>query len=370
MEGIAKLQKHLRQVPDFRMNRKKLYPLEEILLLTVCGCLCGLEEWEEIVDFGTQRLDWLRQYAAFANGIPSHDTLNRVFCLLDPQAFAGCFTSWVQELSGNRLKGLIPIDGKAFRGTAPRQSNAKKLLHSINAWCCDIGMSFAQTQVLGKGNELAGIQELLDLLDIEDCIISIDAIGCQVKIATQIVAAGGDYILAVKNNQLELASEIQNAFAKVTVQDTIEKTDYTGGRIEKRRCEVIHVLDTYVEEAKRWSASETVIKMTTERYVKTTGQTTLESRYFISSLQRDASFFIHAIQQHWEVENKLHWHLDVTFSEDHDRKRTKNAATNFSLVRKMALNLLSNHQRREKISLHRKQNKALMDPQYLQSLFF
>ena len=368
MEGIEKLRIHLSQVPDFRINRKKLYPLEEILLLTVLGCICGLEEWEEIIDFGQYRLNWLRQFACFENGIPSHDTLNRVFCHLNHTAFCKNFNAWVVDLVGDKINGLVPIDGKALRGTAPRQSNAKKLLHTINAWCCEIGMSFGQTQVMGKGHELAGINELLDILDLQGCTVSIDAIGCQTTIAAKVIDAKADYILAVKGNQGELEAEIINAFNKITIQDKFEQTNYIGGRIENRVCEVIHHLETYVDEAKNWKNAISVIKMTTQRYIKTQNKTTLQARYFISSRNCDAQLFSQLIRQHWEVENKLHWHLDLTFSEDNDRKRKLNAAPNFSLVRKIALNLLKVHP--DKISLHRKQNKALMDTNYLQNLFF
>lgn len=269
MEGIKKLQSHLSKVPDFRISRKTLYPLEEILLLTIMGCLCGLEEWEEIIDFGESRIEWLRQFSPFKNSIPSHDTLNRVFCHLNHAAFCKSFNAWVVDLVGDKIKGLVPIDGKALRGTAPRQSNAKKLLHTINAWCCEIGMSFGQTQVMGKEHELAGIDELLDLLDLQGCTVSIDAIGCQTAIAEKIIEAKADYILAVKGNQGELEAEITNAFNKITIQDIFEQTTYTGGRIEKRTCEVIHRLDTYVDEAKNWKNAISVVKMTTQRYMKT-----------------------------------------------------------------------------------------------------
>lgn len=368
MCGITKLQGHLSSVRDFRINRKKLYPLDEILLLVTCGCLCGLEEWDEIVDFGHTRLTWLRQYAPFENGIPSHDTLNRVFSLLDHKEFAKFFNAWVIDLVGDKIKGLVPIDGKALRGTSPRQTNAKKLLHTINAWSCEAGMSFGQTQVMGKGNELAGIRELIDLLDLEDCTVSIDAIGCQTAIAEQIIEAKADYILAVKGNQGELEAEIINAFNKITIKDSFQHTTYTGGRIETRSTEVIHHLETYVDEAKNWKNASSVIKMTTQRYNKTQNKETLQARYFISSKSHNAEDFSKLIQQHWEVENNLHWHLDVTFSEDNDRKRNKNAAPNFSIIRKMALNLLKKLP--DKISLHRKQNKALMAIEYLENLFF
>ena len=368
MDGIIKLQNHLISVPDFRLDRKKLYPLEEILLLTILGCLCGLEEWDEIIDFGEVRLEWLREFAPFLNGIPSHDTLNRVFCHLNHAAFCKSFNAWVVDLVGDKIQGLVPIDGKALRGTAPRQSNSKKLLHTINAWSCEIGMSFGQTQVMGKGHELAGIVELLNVLDLQGCTVSIDAIGCQTAIAEKIIDVKADYILAVKGNQGELAAEIENAFNKITIQDKSEQTTYTGGRVEKRSCEVIHHLETYIEEAKNWKNAISVVKMTTERYIKTQKVTTSQTRYFISSRNCDASTFAQLIRQHWEVENNLHWHLDLTFSEDSDRKRTLNAAPNFSLVRKIALNLLKKNP--DKISLHRKQNKALMDTKYLEKMFF
>lgn len=368
MKGITTLQMGLDKLADYRIERHKLYPLREILLLTTLSCLCGLQEWEEIVDFGEARLEWLRKYEPFANGIPSHDTVNRVVSRIDTQAFCEVFQQWVQEMMGEKVPGVVAIDGKALCGTAPKLKNGKRLLHTINAWSSELNLVIGQSVVQGKGREIEGIKALLALLNIEQDIVTIDAIGCHKEIAEQIVRQGGHYILAVKKNQKALLEEIENAFAKIKPADEHHWTDTGGGRVEERTCRVIHHLDTYIPQAQAWKKAQTVIQIQAKRYLKSEQKTTEDTRYYISDLNWQAEAFNQGIRTHWHVENKLHWTLDVTFSEDASRKRQKNAAQNFSLIRKIALNLLKNNG--EKISLHRKQNKALMNTSYLERFFF
>jgi predicted transposase YbfD/YdcC len=228
----------------------------------------------------------------------------------------------------------------------------------------------AQTSVEGKGHEIEGIKSLLALLDIKDDIITIDSIGCQTAICEQIIDQEGHYCIGVKENQKELYSEIENAFNKITVQDTHTQTDADSGRVHTIKCSVIHHLDTYIPEAARFKAAKSVICIQSERYDKQTLKTTVEKRYYISDLDLNAKYFNRIVRAHWHIENNLHWHLDVTMNEDNDRKRTKNLSSNFALIRKVALNLLTKIKQNEKTSIKRIQKKALMPEKYLNKALF
>jgi predicted transposase YbfD/YdcC len=367
---MEKLLSYLSLIPDFRLSRLKLYPLEEILFLVINACICGCYDFEEITDFGKARLDYLRKYYPYANGIPSHDTVNRVLSLLNPLTFNQHFMSWVKDIIGDKELDIISIDGKAQCGTAPKIKNSKKLIHQISAWANEACMVLAQTSVAGKGHEIEGIKALLTLLDIKDDIITIDAIGCQTAICEQIVAQEGHYVIAVKENQKELYDEIENAFNKIAIQDNHIQTDADTGRVHTRKCQVLHHLETFVPESARFEQAKSVICIESERFDKQNKKNTVEKRYYISDLSLTAKYFNQIIRQHWGVENKLHWHLDVTMHEDKDRKRRKNLSSNFALIRKIALNILSKIKETEKIAIKRIQKKALMSDVVLESILF
>lgn len=367
---MEQLQKYLEGLEDFRINRHKLYPLEEILFLCVVSCICGLYEFEQIVDFGEMRISWLRQYYSYKNGIPSHDTINRVLKHIDPKSFNEVLMSWVKSIMPKMTSKQIDIDGKAICGTAPKIKDCKKLLHQVSAWSGEMSLVLAQKEVVGKGQEIEGILELLMLLDIENDTITIDAIGCQSQIVDAITEKKGHYVIAVKSNQRALYEEIENAFSKITLTDTFTQLDGEGGRVTTRRCSVIHHLDTFIPEAHRFAQSQTVIQIETERFDKKTQKTSRDKRYYISDLNQNAQHFNMVIRQHWSIENNLHWYLDVVLNEDNDRKRTKNLATNFALIRKMSLNLLLEYKQNQAISLKRIQSKALMNVTYLHNIIF
>ena len=369
-EKMEKLGYYLSQIEDFRINRHKLYPLEEILLLVTIACICGSYEFEEIEDFGKARIDLLRRYYPYTNGTPSHDTINRVLSNLRPNRFNEVFMSWVRDILGKKEPDIINIDGKAQCGTAPKIKNSKKLIHQISAWANEACMVLAQTTVKGKGHEIQGILDLLALLDIKDDIITIDAIGCQTSIIDQIVEQEGHYTIAVKENQKELYAEIENAFRKIDIQDIYKQTDADSGRVHTRKCSVLHHLDTFVPEALRFKNAKSVICIESIRFDKQTQKTSIDKRFYISDLGFNAKYFAKIIRQHWGIENKLHWHLDVTMNEDNDRKRTKNLSSNFALIRKIALNILTKIKQTEKISIKRIQKKALMNEDFLISQLF
>jgi predicted transposase YbfD/YdcC len=369
---MEKLLKYLILIPDFRIARLKLYPLEEILFLVINACICGSYDFEEIVDFGKTRLPYLRKYYPYVNGIPSHDTLNRVLSLLNPITFNQHFMAWVQDVIGDPEVDIISIDGKAQCGTAPKIKNSKKLIHQISAWANEASQVLAQTSVTGKGHEIEGIKALLALLDIQDDIITIDAIGCQTAICEQIVAQEGHYVIAVKANQKELYDEITHAFHQIDIpeQHTHTQSDAEAGRVHVRKCSVLYHLETFIPEAARFEQAKSVICIESERFDKQTRKNTIEKRYYISDLNWNAPYFNQVIRQHWGIENKVHWHLDVTMHEDQDRKRSKNLSTNFALIRKIALNILLKVKNEQKISIKRIQKKALMSEWVLESILF
>jgi predicted transposase YbfD/YdcC len=367
---MDKLQKYLSQVQDFRISRHKLYPLEEILFLIITSCICGSYTFEEIEDFGNSRLAWLRKYYPYSEGIPSHDTINRVLSHLSPNLFNEVFMSWVKSMLGEKEPDVINIDGKALCGTAPRLKSSKKLIHEISAWANEASLVLGQTSVIGKGNEISGILALLELLDIEDDIVTIDAIGCQTQIIETIIDKGAHYVIGIKANQKILLEETENAFNKIDIKDIDNQVDATGGRVHTRICKVIHHLETFIPQAAKFKNAKSVILIESTRFDKTTQKNTIEKRYYLSDLDLNAKYFNQVIRSHWDIENKLHWHLDVTMHEDKDRKRAKNLASNFSLIRKFALNILSKFKQNQKKSMQRIQKMALMSDEYLQNTLF
>lgn len=367
---MDKLQFYLSQVSDFRISRHKLYPLEEILFLSINSCICGCYTFEEIEDFGKSRLSWLRNYYAFESGIPSHDTINRVLSFISPDFFNEIFMAWVESMLGEKAPGVINIDGKALCGTAPQLKNGKKLIHEISAWANEACLVLGQTTVTGKGNEISGILALLSLLEIEDDIITLDAIGCHTEIIETIVDKGGHYVVGIKSNQKTLLEETQHAFDKINIKDIDNQLDATGGRVNTRICKVIHQLETFIPQAQKFKNAQSVIMIESTQFNKSTQKNTTEKRYYLSDLNLDAKFFNQVIRSHWAIENKLHWQLDVIMNEDKDRKRKQQVASNFALIRKFALNILNQFKKNEKISINRIQKKALMSEKYLQNIVF
>jgi predicted transposase YbfD/YdcC len=367
---MDKLQDYLSRVEDFRISRHKLYPLEEILFLVITSCICGSYTFEEIEDFGNSRLSWLKKYYPYAEGIPSHDTINRVLSHLSPNLFNEIFMSWVKSMLGEKEPDIVNIDGKSLCGTAPRVKNSKKLVHQISAWANEANLVLGQTSVVGKGNEISGILELLALLDIADDIVTIDAIGCHTQIIETIVEKNAHYVVGIKANQKTLLEETENAFNKIDIKDVDNQVDAVNGNINKRLCKVIHHLETFIPQAEKFKNAKTVIMIESHCFNKTTQKNTVEKRYYLSDLDLNAKYFNQIIRSHWGIENKVHWYLDVTMNEDNDRKRANHLAHNFALIRKFALNILSKFKQNNKISMQRIQKRAIMSEQYLESILF
>jgi predicted transposase YbfD/YdcC len=327
-------------IPDFRQDFKVQHQACDIVFITVAAVICGAQDWEDIEYFGHCKEDFFRQYLLLPNGIPSHDTFNRFFANLNPKILESEFRSWVKSIC-NEDSNLVSIDGKTIRGA---KVGSKSVFHMVSAFCHANGVSLAQVRTEEKSNEITAIPELLKVLDLERCLISIDAMGCQEEIANQITEQKGDYLLAVKNNQPALYEALEDTFRLQQSKDVSlsEELDFGHGRIENRSCFISSDLQ-YVDTMK-WKDAKTLIKIVSKRYNKTKQiEEETMTRYYISSMKANAKVFNSHIRQHWGIENKLHWTLDVTMGEDASRKRAKNSPQNFSVVFKTALSMLKQY---------------------------
>jgi predicted transposase YbfD/YdcC len=358
--------KYFADLRDPRVERTREHLLEEILLLTIAAILSGCNGWNEIEDYAHSKRDWLQSFLTLPGGIPSHDTFNRVFSALDPEELEQGFIAWVSSIAKLTAGEVVAIDGKTLRGASePSKKGPDKraIVHMVSAWANSNNLVLGQRRVDEKSNEITAIPKLLDALELSGTVVTIDAMGCQRAIAEKIISKKADYILAVKENQGHLLEEIKDSFQMLSADAVAEEIDYGHGRIEQRRCSVIADLSLLGKVAE-WASLKGLVRIESERCQKATGATETEIRYYITSLEADAGRLNRAIRQHWGIENKLHWVLDVGFSEDLDRKRAGNAAQNFSVLNRIALNLLK-QDRSSKRGVHGKRLKAGWDNEYL-----
>lgn len=345
------------QLPDPRSDHTKLYPLGTIVFLTISAVVSGVETWTEIEEFGKDKLDWLKRYVSCPDDrIPSHDTLGDFFKRLDPESFSTCFVNWMGQVCGLSEGELVAIDGKRVRGSYDRW-DGKSAIHIVSAWASSNSVTLAQVKVDEKSNEITAIPQLLDALELNGAIVSIDAMGCQRDIARQIKEAGADYILGLKGNQGELRDQVEAHFRYARIDSHHTDVTKDHGRIEERTCRVITDL-SMLDEADNWPGMASVAQVVSSRIEVLSGHTSKETRYYISSKPASAEAFNGYIRAHWGIENKLHWVLDVLFNEDGCRVRKGYADENFSIIRKIALNLLSLEQT-PKLSKKIKQQKAM-----------
>jgi predicted transposase YbfD/YdcC len=346
------------------------HPLLNILTIALCAVIAGAETWTDVESFGKSKRSWLSQFLDLRNGIPSHDTFGRVFARLNPEQFQVCFSSWVQAVFAITSGQVIALDGKQLRHSYDK-TLGKSAIYMVSAWATVNELVLGQVKVYDKSNEITVIPALLALLDITGCIVTIDAMGCQTKLARQIIDQGGDYLLAVKKNQGNLYDDItfffdlaqQNGFAKVS--HTYHQTVNGGhGRIEKRQCWVISGEDSllFLRNYGQWAKLQTIVMIQSERRLG--DEVSRETSYFISSLANNAKQILLAKRSHWGIENKLHWVLDVAFREDDSRIRQGNAPHNMAVLRHMALNLLK-HEKTAKGGIKAKRLKAAWDDDYL-----
>ncbi len=330
-------------IADPRVERHKRHLLQDILFIAVCSFICGADKWIEIVEFGLAKEKWFKQFLSLPNGIPSHDTFGRVFSLICPTEFQNCFLAWVKSISEITQGEIIAIDGKTLRRSHDR-STKTAAIHMVSAWACNNGLVMGQLKTEEKSNEITAIPKLLKLLEIKDCIVTIDAMGCQKEIAQTIQEQGADYVLALKGNQgilhNDVMSYLNNAINKGDLGSSFdfhETTDADHGRIEIRRYQISNDV-TWLDQHENWFGLKSIGLAESERHIG--DEVTIERRYFISSLENDAQQFGDAVRKHWGIENKLHWVLDVAFREDESRVRKDYEPENLAMLRHIALNLL------------------------------
>lgn len=346
---------------DPRVERTREHRLEDILFIAIASIICGAESWNEMEAFGKAKEAWLRTFLVLPGGIPSHDTFNRLFSALNPQELERCFMDWTRSVADLCENEVIAIDGKSMRGT--RSSVNKNIVHMVSAWAGKNHIVLGQTKVEEKSNEITAIPKLLDLLVLKGCIVTIDAMGCQRDIATKIIGKQANYLLALKGNQGNLLEQVEDSFRFLPINAFDEELDAGHGRVETRRCSVISDL-SLIKSKEEWKGLKTLIKIESERYIKSTGKTESETRLYISSLSTDAKLINQSVRSHWGIENSLHWVLDVDFNEDGSRKRSGFAAQNYSLLNRIALNLLKN-EKTTKVGVRGKRLKAGWDNKYL-----
>ena len=361
MSKKDKLLYFFEDLEDPRRDKCKKHHLLDIVAISVCGVICGCEGWEELEEYGKVKYDWLKTFLPLPNGIPSHDTFNRVFSNLCPENFEHCFGEWVASIS-NLLDGeVVAIDGKTIRGA---KVNGVSPIHMVSAWACESNLVLGQVKVGEKTNEITAIPNLLEALVLEGATVTIDAMGCQTEIAQKIIDAQANYVLAVKGNQPELLENIEDEFRFNKIFDTSVDVDYGHGRIETRTCTVINEF-IHMESPEKWANLKAVVRIKSVREFKATGKKETATRYYITSLNESAQKLQYVVRSHWGIENKLHWSLDVAFNEDQNRKRKGNASQNFSLINKIALNLAKN-EKTCKLGIKSKRKKAGWDNPYLE----
>ncbi|HEX9825921.1 MAG TPA: ISAs1 family transposase [Flavobacteriaceae bacterium] len=364
MKNTNKLKTIFGQIPDFRRSHRQLYDLETILLIGIISVISGAESWNDMEAYSRSKEDFLRSFLDLPNGIPSHDTFNRVFSNIDSGQFERCFIEWVQTLAALQPREVIAIDGKTIKGA--KAGGGKSPVHMVSAWANENGLVLGQVKVSEKSNEITAIPKLLEALSLEGTVVTIDAMGCQTEIAKEITGRKADYILAVKENQPQLHQDIEDEFRFGKDIERHLSEDLGHGRIETRVCQAIKDLQFITPEtAQEWGGLKAAIKIESVREFKNSDRPKeMAVRYYITSLEANAGDFQKAIRSHWGIENKLHWVLDVAFSEDASRKRAKNAPQNFSILNKIALNLLKN-EKTAKGGIKGKRLKAGWDNHYL-----
>jgi predicted transposase YbfD/YdcC len=330
---------------DPRETRRCDHQLIDILAIAVCAVIACAESWEDIERYGRSKRAWLETFLELPNGIPSHDTFRRVFMLLDPDAFEACFATWAQSLAVGVEREVVAVDGKTVRRSGSRRHEHGPL-HLVSAWASGRGLALGQREVDGKSNEIAAIPELLDVLRLDGCIVTLDAMGCQRGIAARIRAKGADYLLVLKANHGRAFEAVREHFGRTCFgrgsggRPVFDAFDEGHGRLVRRRVFASPAAGE-LEPLSGWPELTTVLAVETIRGVTATGKVEAEVRYFLTSCDDDPAVLVQAIRRHWSVENALHWVLDVTFREDDSRVRDRTAARNLALLRKIALNLVA-----------------------------
>ena len=370
------IQAHFADLPDPRRAQGKRHKLSDMIVIAVCAVICCADSWADVADFGEAKRKWFQTFLDLPHGIPCADTFQRVFARLDPEAFERCFMNWSEALAGSSRGKLVAIDGKRIRRSFEHAWDHSTATHLVSAFVHENATVLGQLSVDCKANEIVAIPKLLELLDLTGATVTIDAMGCQTEIAGKIVQNGGDYVLAVKENQPALHDALKGNLNEMILENFagvrhgfVQTVDGDHGRIETRRVWVTDQLDDWLDESQRarWAGLRCVAVVEAKREVPLK-PTSVERRYFISSISgTDASGMAQIVRGHWSVENKLHWVLDVSFAEDQSRQRKQHSAENFSRLRRVALNLLRRENSKQR-GVKGKRLNAAWDHDYLLKL--
>jgi len=356
------------KLTDPRVEGRIDHKLIDIVTISILAIICGADNWPEIESYGKSKIEWLKEFLELPNGIPTQHTFRRFFIAVSHGELENCFLNWVKSVFHTSKGRLIPIDGKTLRRSHDRSSN-KAAIHMVNAWCVENGISLGQVKTDDKSNEITAIPELIKSLELNGCIVSIDAMGCQTAIGGQIIDKGGDYIFALKGNQGNLNKQVEAFFEdaiktdfKDIVFDTYQTIDPEHGRIETRKYTTVSEID-WLQGKEKWKGLKTIIMVESERDVN--DGMSRETRYYISSLDNGAEEIGKCIRGHWGIENSLHWKLDIAFREDECRKRKGYGSANFAVLRQIALNLLNQEKTIMKAGVKAKRLRAGWDNSYL-----
>ena len=358
----------LSKVNDTRREHQKFHSLFDILVISICAVICGAEHWTEIEEFGEAKQEWFAGFLELENGIPSHDTFRRVFILMDNIELKQLFVEWISSAVSLSKGSLVSIDGKNLCGSK-ESVKGKKALNVVSAWASEASVVLGQVKCQEKSNEITAIPELLKILDLEGCVVTIDAIGCQKEIVKEIVAKEADYVISLKGNQGTLHREVKDyldwaeriKFKDITF-DYFQTLEKNHGRIEERRCWVTEEIG-WLEQKGEWKNLKSVVMVEAIREVVGEAKT-VERRYFISSLGAKATEALRCVRGHWAIENELHWCLDIGFREDDCRIREAKSAENLATIRHIGLNLLK-QEKSCKLGIKSKRKKAGWNESYL-----
>jgi predicted transposase YbfD/YdcC len=367
----ALIESHFSKLKDPRAVHNIDHLLIDIIVITLCATICGANDWEAVAEYGRIKYEWLKKFLALPNGIPSHDTFSRLFARLNPEELQSCFMQWMQSVHQVTQGELLNVDGKTLRG-AREAGNNRSFIHMVSVWSATNRLVLGQRKVNEKSNEITAIPELLKLLEIQGCLVSIDAMGCQTEIAKTIIEQGADYVLALKANQGNMYEDVSQLFNLARQQDlnnlggqfhsTIEKGH---GSLEIRRYSVMGNTE-HLLGAQKWEGLRSIGMVESERRVN--GQiSAIEQRYYLLSLECDVNRFADAVRNHWSIENPLHWVLDVSFKEDARRGCQGYSAENLAVIRHIGVNLLS-QEKKAKVGIANKRLKAGWDDRYLETV--
>ena len=361
---------HFSKIEDPRLNRKKLHNLIDILVIVLCAVICGAENWEDMEEFGHAKYDWFKTFLELPNGIPSHDTLWRVFSLLNPEQFEKNFIAWMNSCVELSAGSIIPIDGKRLRSSNGSVLSKKAAIHMVSAFSSANGLVLGQRKIDDKSNEITAIPKLLETLYLKGCIVTIDAMGCQKNIAEKIIDQGADYVLALKENHKNLYEDVKlyldsiadNQLKNIPHQ-IVETCEKGHGRVEVRRYCITESIG-WLEDKILWKNLKSIGMVESERFVN--NATSIERRYFISSLSENVEIFSNAVRMHWSIENNLHWVLDVAFGDDKAKTCAGDSAENLAIVRRIGYNIVK--QDAKKRSIKGKRLDAGWNNDYLMTL--